>query len=86
MNKFLYKISKFKFLILNVNFLLDQFYKAQIFSFNAFIKGKNIKGEFLSEKGKKFTEEHKEKLRKARCEISSIKREIERNRNERIYG
>jgi hypothetical protein len=41
---------------LNVNFLLDQFYKAQIFSFNAFLKSKNIKGEFLSEKGKNFTE------------------------------
>lgn len=55
-NKFLFKLNQFQFFILNVNFLLDQFYKAQIFSFNAFLKSKNIKGEFLSEKGKNFTE------------------------------
>jgi len=55
-NKILFKFSQFQFFILNVNFLLDQFYKAQIFSFNAFLKSKNIKGEFLSEKGKNFTE------------------------------
>jgi hypothetical protein len=55
-NKFLYKLNKFQFFTLNVNFLLDQFYKAQIFSFNAFLKSKSIKGEFLSEKGKNFTE------------------------------
>lgn len=55
-NKFLFKLNQFQFFILNINFLLDQFYKAQIFSFNAFLKSKNIKGEFLSEKGKNFTE------------------------------
>lgn len=56
-NKFLYRFDKFKFFILNVNFLLDQFYKAQIFSFNTFLKSKNFKADFLSEKGKDFTEE-----------------------------
>jgi len=55
-NKFLFKLSKFKFLILDVNFLIDQFYKAQIFSFYSFLKSKGIKGDFLSEKGKNFTE------------------------------
>ena len=55
-SKFLYKLNKFQFLILDVNFLIDQFYKAQIFSFNAFLKSKKIKGDFLSEKGKNFTE------------------------------
>lgn len=54
--KILFKINQFQFFILNVNFLLDQFYKAQIFSFNNFLKSKNIKSEFLSEKGKNFTE------------------------------
>jgi len=49
--KFLYKLSDIQFLILDVNFLIDQFYKAQIFSFNAFLKSKNVKAEFLSEKG-----------------------------------
>lgn len=56
-NKFLFKFNKYKFFILSTNFLLDQFYKAQIFSFNDFLKKKNIKGNFLSEKGKNFTEE-----------------------------
>lgn len=55
-NKFLYKLNQFKFLILDVNFLLNQFYKAQIFSFNTFLKSKGVKGDFLSEKGKNFTE------------------------------
>ncbi|WP_026750681.1 hypothetical protein [Sediminibacterium sp. C3] len=55
-NKFLFKLNQFQFFILNVNFLLDQFYKAQIFSFNSFLKSRSIKSEFLSEKGKNFTE------------------------------
>jgi hypothetical protein len=55
-SKFLYKIDQYQFLLLNVNFLLDQFYKAQVFSFNAFLKEKGVKGEFLSEKGKNFME------------------------------
>lgn len=55
-NMFLYKLNQYQFLILDVNFLLDQFYKAQIFSFNTFLKIKGIKGDFLSEKGKNFTE------------------------------
>lgn len=55
-NMFLYKLNQYQFLILNVNFLLDQFYKAQIFSFNTFLKVKGVKGDFLSEKGKNFTE------------------------------
>lgn len=55
-NKFLFKLNQFQFFILNVNFLLDQFYKSQIFSFNSFLKSKGVKGDFLSEKGKNFTE------------------------------
>ena len=55
-SKFLYKISEYRYFLLNVNFLLDQFYKAQIFSFNSFLKGKNCRKEFLSDKGKNFTE------------------------------
>lgn len=54
--KFLYRLNKFQFLILDVNFLIDQFYKAQVFSFNAFLKSKKIKGDFLAEKGKFFAE------------------------------
>lgn len=56
-NKFLFKISQFEFLVLNINFLLDQFYKAQVFSFMAFLKTKGIENNFLSEKGKDFSEE-----------------------------
>ncbi len=57
-SKFLYKINQYEFLILDVNFLLDQFYKAQIFSFNAFLKLKGIKVDFLSEKGEKIYGKH----------------------------
>lgn len=55
-NKFLYKINQHRYFILDVNFLLDQFYKAQIFSFNSFLKAEKVKIDFLSEKGKNFTE------------------------------
>ncbi|CAM1346817.1 hypothetical protein [Tenacibaculum insulae] len=55
--KFLYQISKYEYLILDVNFLINQFYSAQVFSFNSFLKKKKYKGNFLSEKGKDFTEE-----------------------------
>lgn len=56
-NKFLYKYNQFEYLVLDVNFLIDQFYKAQVFSFNAFLKSKGLKIEFLSEKAKYFMEE-----------------------------
>jgi len=55
-NKFLYKINKYMFLILDINFLIDQLYKAQVFSFNNFLKSKGEKVDFLAEKGKEFTE------------------------------
>jgi len=54
--KFLYKSGKYIFFVLDVNFLIDNFYKAQIFSFNGFLKKKGIKDEFLSVKAKEFME------------------------------
>lgn len=56
-NKFLYKYNQYEYLVLDVNFFLDHFYKAQIFSFNNFLKSKGSKIEFLSEKAKYFMEE-----------------------------
>lgn len=56
-NKFLYKIDQYRFFILDINFLLDQFYKAQVFAFNSFLKRKNSKGDFLSVKAKDFLED-----------------------------
>lgn len=56
-NHFLFRINDNRFFLLNINFLLDQFYKAQVFSFNAFLKSAGVKGNFLSEKGKNFTED-----------------------------
>lgn len=56
-NRFLYKIDQYRFLILDVNFLLDQFYKAQVFAFNALVKRKNSKSDFLSIKAKDFLED-----------------------------
>jgi hypothetical protein len=55
-NQMLYKIDQYKYLVLNINFFLDQFYKAQVFSFGSFIRAKGFRGEFLSEKGKNFME------------------------------
>lgn len=55
--KFLYQYNRYQYLILDVNFLIDQLYKAQVFSFNAFLKTKGLKIEFLSEKAKYFMEE-----------------------------
>lgn len=55
--KFLYQYNQYEYLILDVNFLIDQLYKAQVFSFNTFLKSKGSKIEFLSEKAKYFMEE-----------------------------
>lgn len=56
-NKMLFKLDTYRFFILNINFLIDQFYKAQVFGFNSFLKANNVKGEFLSTKAKEFTED-----------------------------
>lgn len=55
--RFLYKVDQYRFLLLDVNFLLDQFYKAQVFSFNSFLKRKNSNADFLSVKAKEFLED-----------------------------
>ncbi len=54
----LFRINRFKFFVLDVNFLLDQFYKAQIFSLNSFIQQNGGGSNFLSDKGKYFIEEN----------------------------
>jgi len=57
-NHMLCKISPFAFFVLDVNFFIDQFYKAQVFKFNSFLKSKGIIDEtFLSEKAKGFMED-----------------------------
>jgi hypothetical protein len=56
-SKILFKLNSFQFFILNPNFLIDQFYKAQVFAFNSFLKQKGITNEFLSIKGKEFMED-----------------------------
>ena len=53
---FMYKISTGKYYILDVNFMIDQFYKAQVFAFNAFLKKKKITSDFLSIKGQNFSD------------------------------
>lgn len=55
-NKFLYKIAENKYYILDVNFMIDNFYKAQVFAINNFLKEKGITNEFLSIKGKDFSD------------------------------
>jgi len=56
-NHFLFKHNEYQFYILNVNFLIDQFYKAQVFSLKNFFKEKGVDNNFLSNKAKEFMEE-----------------------------
>lgn len=53
----LLKFNRLKFFVLDINFLLDQFYKAQVFSLNSFIQQNGGGSNFLSDKGKFFIEE-----------------------------
>jgi hypothetical protein len=53
----LFKISKDKYYVLDINFLINQLYKSQIFEFNSYLKNNNVKSDFLSDKGKEFSEE-----------------------------
>ncbi len=53
----LYKIGPTEYIILDINFLTDQLYKAQVFAFKKFIKSKGYQGNFLSVKGKDFMED-----------------------------
>lgn len=55
--KMLYHFDKHVYFLLDINFLIDQLYKAQIFSFKEFIESKGYKGNFLSVKGKEFMED-----------------------------
>ncbi len=69
----LYKLNQYQFFILNVNFLLDQFYKSQVFSFVSFLRSKEVKGEFLADKGKNFMESISLKMTFDNCFPSNIK-------------
>jgi len=60
--KFLYQVAPKSFLILDASFLLDHFYKAQVFAFSAFLKASGVKTNFLGDKGKDFTEFYVAKL------------------------
>ncbi|QQS51132.1 MAG: hypothetical protein IPM71_16500 [Bacteroidota bacterium] len=55
--KMLYHFDKYIYFLLDINFLIDQLYKAQIFSFKEFIENNGYKGNFLSVKGKEFMED-----------------------------
>ncbi|MBS0645506.1 MAG: hypothetical protein JSR97_02800 [Verrucomicrobia bacterium] len=56
-NTFLYKLNAYQYFILDINFLIDYFYKAQVFAFNSYLKSRGVKDEFLSIKAKEFMEE-----------------------------
>lgn len=53
----LYHFDRNIFFLLDINFLIDQLYKAQVFSFKEFIEVLGYKGNFLSVKGKEFMED-----------------------------
>lgn len=55
-SKMLFKINDYQYYILNVNFLIDQLYKAQVFSINSYFSSEGITKEFLSIKAKEFAE------------------------------
>jgi len=55
--KMLLNLHDYKFLLLDISFLIDQLYKAQVFAFKAFIEGRGYKGNFLSCKAKTFMED-----------------------------
>lgn len=65
--KMLYNFDKYNFFLLDINFLIDQLYKAQIFAFKEFIESKGYKGNFLSMKGKEFMEDIYFRLIMERC-------------------
>ncbi len=54
----LYKYDNYRYFVLDINFLFDLFYKNQVFAFSAFLLQKGVKNDFLSYKGKVFTEEN----------------------------
>lgn len=53
--KMLYQLDADRYLILDINFLIDQFYKAQVFALNNFFKSRGLKN-FLSDKAKDYME------------------------------
>lgn len=53
----LYKIADKGYLLLSMNFFLDQFFRAQVFAFKAYIEQNGFKGNFQSMKGKDFMED-----------------------------
>lgn len=56
-NHFLYQVSQYKFILLNVNFLYDHFFNSHVFAFHNFIKKETKQSDFLSVKAKEFMEE-----------------------------
>ena len=55
-NTFLHKLDNYRYYILDVNFMIDHFYKAQVFAVNNFLRKEKITTEFLSIKGKDFSD------------------------------
>jgi hypothetical protein len=53
----IYALDDYNYFVLDVNFLIDHFYKAQIFALNAHFSAEGIDKEFLSTKGKRFMED-----------------------------
>lgn len=53
----LLKISEYQYYVLDINLLMNQLYKSQVFEFGAFLKSIGSKTNFLSIKGKEFSEE-----------------------------
>lgn len=53
----LLKISEYQYYVLDINLLINQLYKSEVFEFGTFLKSIGNKTNFLSVKGKEFSEE-----------------------------
>ena len=56
-NRMLFDVGNTNYFLLDINFLIDQLYKAQVFGFKFFIEENGYRGNFLSVKGKDFMED-----------------------------
>jgi hypothetical protein len=69
----LYALDDVSYFVLDINFLIDQFYKAQVFALSAYFAKTGVDREFLSTKGKDFMEEIYLKKLMNKCFAGMIK-------------
>jgi hypothetical protein len=71
-NRFLYKVSDYKYLVLDLNFLVNWYYKTHVFALSRFMEEKGVTKEFLSVKAKDFMEDIYFQMIMKRCFPKSL--------------